>query len=313
MGSEPRSDDFSLDGFVVVLDEPEAHLHPAAVREVVEWCYATVQRGASVFVATHHEEFLANLRDDSALIHVTKPERPTASRLRQVEPSTIDELQQLAKDVGLNAGATLGLYRAVLFVEGPLDVAVLDEYAGARLEAAGVLLIPIHGTKNLEGLVTSEIIQRLECRQGVLLDATDVSTLGERPNKKLTTEEKKVRRIIDIAKRQGQPEPKVFGVKVRDLLYSLDEQGLRNFGAPAFPGWESIDAEARAYFGVDGSRSVNWKVYVSDQYGIPLESEEGVRGVVRWLDMHGYGNLVVAKLVDEILEWAARSYTDESA
>jgi len=51
----------------------------------------------------------------------------------------------------MHPATTLSLHRAILFVEGPLDEAVLDEYAGAALDVAGVTIIPIHGTKNLEG------------------------------------------------------------------------------------------------------------------------------------------------------------------
>ncbi|MGP8208792.1 MAG: hypothetical protein ACLQVK_22530 [Acidimicrobiales bacterium] len=51
---------------------------------------------------------------------------------------------------------TLGLTKAdlpllrgrVLFVEGPHDVAVLEEWLGRLLSAAGVRVIPTHGTKN---------------------------------------------------------------------------------------------------------------------------------------------------------------------
>ena len=306
-------DELSLDGFVVLLDEPEAHLHPAAVRDVVEWCYMVADMSACVFVATHHEAFLSRLRPGTSLVHVTKPDVPTESRLRQVESSMISELQDLAEDVGLSAGSALGLFKAVLFVEGPLDVAVLEEYAGRRLESAGVLLVPIHGTKNLEGLVTSEVIQRLDCRQGVLLDATDVPTLHQRRGKHLSSEEKKVLRVLDIASEQGRQRPKVFGVKVRDLLYSLSEEGIRKsgeseyVGADRFPGWTVIDGEARAHFGADGSQSVNWKAYVHEVYGVPLESAEGVRSVVRWLDVHGYPNSTVSDLVDDIVNWAGES------
>lgn len=301
-----------LDGYVIMLDEPEAHLHPAAVRDVVEWCKVTSSLGACVLVATHHEEFLNSLPLDAALIHITKPDRPTESHLRQLDMRTVKDLKQLAQDVGISPSTAFGLYKAVLFVEGPLDVAVLNEFAGRRLEAVGVLLVPIHGTRNLEGLVTSEVIQHLGCKQGILLDATDVSTIRERPNKRLSTEEKKVLRVLDIAREQGGLQPRLFGVTVRDLLHSCDEDGLRDFGDPTFPGWAAIDREARDYFGVDGSQSVNWKRYVNERYRIPFETEDGVRQVIRWLDLHGFANETLAGLIDEIVAWATSALLEHS-
>lgn len=300
----------SLDGYVILLDEPEAHLHPAAVRDVVEWISVTSNLGACVVVATHHEEFLNNLQPDAALIHVNKPDRPTESHLRQLDMRTVQDLKQLAEDVGISASAAFGLFSAVLYVEGPLDVAVLDEFAGRRLEAVGVLLIPIHGTRNLEGLVTSEVIQHLGCKQGILLDATDVPTIRERPNKRLSTEEKKVLRVLDIARERGGAQPRLFGVTVRDLLYSCDEEGLRDFSESTFPGWTDIDREAREYFGADGSQSVNWKRYVNERYRIPFETEDGVREVIRWLDLHGFTNETLVSLIDEIVEWATSAASD---
>lgn len=301
-----------LDGYVIMLDEPEAHLHPAAVRDVVEWCNAASDLGACIFVATHHEEFLSNLRPDAALIHITKPDRPTESRLRQLDLRTVPDLKQLAEDVGISAGVAFGLYNAILYVEGPLDVAVLDEFAGRRLEAVGVVLVPIHGTRNLEGLVTSEVIQHLGCKQGVLLDATDVSTIKERPNKKLSTEEKKVLKVLEIARERGRVEPRLFGVAVRDLLHSCNEDGLRDFGDPTFPGWSAIDKEARSHFDVDESQSVNWKRYVHERYRIPFETEDGVREVIRWLDLHGYANPALENLVDEVIAWATSPAVEQS-
>ena len=89
-----------------------------------------------------------------------------------------------------------------LFVEGPLDVAVLDEYAVGRLDAAGVSIIPIHGTKNLEGLIDGEFTARLGIKTGVLTDNTTVATLWDRSNRKRSSEEVKLVRLIIVLKRR---------------------------------------------------------------------------------------------------------------
>lgn len=49
----------------------------------------------------------------------------------------------------MHPASALSIRGAILFIEGPLDEAVLDEYAEIELDAAGVKIIPIHGTKNL--------------------------------------------------------------------------------------------------------------------------------------------------------------------
>jgi len=61
-----------LSGHVVLVDEPEAHLHPSAVASVVRWCRRLVDYGVHVIAASHHEEFLRTFGDDVALVRVSR-------------------------------------------------------------------------------------------------------------------------------------------------------------------------------------------------------------------------------------------------
>ncbi len=145
----------------------------------------------------------------------------------------------------MHPATALSLHRAILFVEGPLDDAVLAEYGGLDLDAAGVKILPVHGTKNLEGLVAVELVTELGMRMGILTDATDTDTMGERSNRKRSSEEKKVLRVLHIAAEKGLSAPKSFGVPEDDLLFALPAGAIRNDylkGGP-FPGWKELVAE----------------------------------------------------------------------
>jgi predicted ATP-dependent endonuclease of OLD family len=72
----------------------------------------------------------------------------------------------------MHPATVLSIVRGILFVEGPLDQAVLDEYASAALDAAGVAIVPIHGTRNMQGLIDGELTPRLGIKVGLLTDDT---------------------------------------------------------------------------------------------------------------------------------------------
>ncbi len=218
-----RLDDLGPKGFsrhILLIDEPEAHLHPSAAGSVVRWCQRMVQHGFTVVAASHHEEFLRAPADEVTLVHVTRTtwiDGTYCTDARTLDAPTTTQLQQLAADVGMHPAHVLALHRAILFVEGPLDEAVLDEYGGPGLDAAGVKVIPIHGTRNLEGLVSAELATQLGIKMGVLTDATDPTTIAQRSRRKWSSEERKVVKVIEMAEEKGLAED-VWGPRGRSSL-----------------------------------------------------------------------------------------------
>jgi hypothetical protein len=292
----------AFSGYVLLVDEPEAHLHPAAAASVVRWCQRMVDHGFTVVVATHHEEFLRAPGDDVALVHVTKPVYNTNARTLPSRRTAL--LKELAADVGLHPTTALSLHRAILFVEGTLDEAVLDEYAGLELDGAGVKIIPIHGTKNLEGLITAEIVIELGIKMGVLTDATNPATMGERSNKKRSSEEIKVSRLLKLFEDKGLPPPTAFGVPEEDLLFALPAEAIRSYLKGPFPGWKELVAECREASGKGPSDSVHWKAYALEHYGLPITEPPGVRHIVRTLDLENVPLPSIRRVIDEVVNWA---------
>lgn len=294
-----------LSGHVILLDEPEAHLHPSAVASILRWCHRVVRHGAIVLAASHHEEFLRSAGEELTLVHVTRDEAMVRSLARTLTSAAVSDRLDLAVDVGMHPASALSLHRAVLFVEGPLDVAVLEEFAGPRLDAAGVMLIPVHGTKNLEGLVAGEVVTRLGLIVGILTDATDPSTMGERSRKRLSSEEKKVQRIVELATVRGLQPPRIFGVTEDDLLFALPRDGVIKYLGQEFPEWRELVAEAREAVGANPSQSVNWKQHAFDHYGLPIIDPAGVREVVRHLDLAGVKMPSLETVVEQVIAWAS--------
>jgi energy-coupling factor transporter ATP-binding protein EcfA2 len=295
-------------GTVLLIDEPETHLHPSAVKSVVRWCDGMVDVwGFNVVVATHHVEFLRHSGPDVAHVHITRGGNPLATNARTLLASTTPLLQDVARDLGVHPATVLSMVRGILFVEGPLDYAVLDEYAFAALDAAGVHIVPMHGTRNMSGLIDGELAPRLGIKVGVLTDDTDPETMGSRSKNKLSGEERKLNRLIKSYADQGFPPPTPFGVPERDLLFALPEKGIRKCypdSASNFPGWLQMLEECRAAEGKSQQDSVQWKLYAEQHYGLPLNTAEGVRSVVRTLDLANVELPTIRRVIDQIVAWA---------
>ncbi|MDQ1304306.1 MAG: hypothetical protein QG671_133 [Actinomycetota bacterium] len=318
----PGSRAFS--GHVLFIDEPEAHLHHSAVASVVRWCHRLVGCGFNILAATHHEEFLRASGNEVTFVKVTRdaaqppnfqdqgaqngdalPARARPyTKVRTIPTTATSALQDLAEEVGMHPATALSLQRAILFVEGPLDEAVLDEYAGPALDAAGVTLIPIHGTKNLEGLIDGELTIRLELKTGVLTDNTTTATIWDRSNTKRSSEEVKLVRLIRRFEEKGLPPPTPFGVAEDDLLFALPTDAIRKFLGRPFPGWHELREEARAAEGLGPSDSVDWKSYALNHYGLPITTTDGVRRIIRALDLAGVELPSIRNVIDEIIVWA---------
>lgn len=316
--------DRKLSGNVLFVDEPEAHLHPSAVASVVRWCQRMVGCGMQVVAASHHEEFLRAAGDEVRLVQVSRGAETWANeytgdietllrtRVRTLSSATTPVLHELAEEVGLHPASALSLHKAVLFVEGPLDEAMLDEYAGSQLDAAGVLLIPIHGTKNLEGLIDGEFTTRLGIKVGILTDSTRTETIWDRSNRKRSSEEVKLVRLVNRFQDRGLPTPDLFGVPEDDLLFVLPTGAIQDHLQSSFPGWHELRDECRAVEGLGPSDSADWKTYGETHYGLPLTTTTGVRSMVRALDLAGVELPSMQKVVAELIAWATTPGTSAS-
>ena len=291
-------------GHVLFVDEPEAHLHPSAVASIVRWCQRMVEYGFNVVVASHHEEFLRAAGDDLTLVHVTRNANSGHTHARTLPSSRTTRLLELAADVGMHPASALSIRRAILFVEGPLDEAVLDEYAHLELDGAGVKIIPIHGTRNLEGLVAIELVTDLGIKMGILTDATDPTTMAAKSGNKRSSEERKLMRVIQMAKDKGVPPPTPFGVPEDDLLFALPADAIRDHLKGPFPGWAELVSECRQTLGKGPSDSVDWKSYANERYGLQITTPGGVRDLVRALDLKNVPLPSIRAVIDKIVDWA---------
>jgi putative ATP-dependent endonuclease of OLD family len=157
---------FGGDGLVLVVEEPEAHLHPLAQQWVAGKLQDLAGDGVQVILTTHSPYFVDLSRPGTTVL-VRKLGEGHASQVIQLKPS---DLASAVMEMGApetvtpsnigpfyeNSATTAikaGLFaRACVLVEGPTEELALVELLrrlGCDLVRLGIALIPVGGITNL--------------------------------------------------------------------------------------------------------------------------------------------------------------------
>jgi putative ATP-dependent endonuclease of the OLD family len=150
------------EGLVLVIEEPEAHLHPLAQLWVSRKVHEFATAGIQVVITTHSPAFLsvANLE---GLVLVSKEKG--ATRVKQLSKETLAELC-LKTGAKTTPDTILPFYaaastqevlsgffaRKIVLVEGPTEALALPLYlerVGLNPLKEGIAVIPVHGVGNL--------------------------------------------------------------------------------------------------------------------------------------------------------------------
>ncbi len=254
---------------IYIADEPEAHLHPAALHSVREWLSLLAQTAATVLVATHSTVLLD--APSELIRRVLVLPTPEGTVLHRMTGALGEELARVSDALGLTKGELLLLIRLALFVEGAHDQIILDDWFGNELRAARIHLFPVRGADNLPGLIDSEIVAELGIRIATLTDDTSVSRATSGGPR--TRGENAVANLAREAARAGVKVHSI-GLSQPDILYYLDEAICQQV-SPEFPGWNNA-VNAWAELGRHGP----WKRWVKSRYRLPL-TPEGVRNLAR--------------------------------
>jgi putative ATP-dependent endonuclease of OLD family len=152
------------EGLVLIIEEPEAHLHPLAQqwvsRKVHEFASAD---GIQVAITTHSPAFLSVLNLEGLVL---ASKEKGATRVKQLSKQKLAESCTKTGAKGATADTILPFYaaaatqevlsgffaRKIVLVEGPTEALALPIYlerAGLNPLKEGIAVIPVHGVGNL--------------------------------------------------------------------------------------------------------------------------------------------------------------------
>jgi hypothetical protein len=139
-----------LDGLVLLVDELERNLHPAAQRAAARWIGKFAGNwGLTVILATHAPAFTAI---DDAVYNEVRRDVGGRMVLEQIDPRELRHQQEIAARLGYDRGELSHQYRAILLVEGLHEQLLLEEWFADELRQARVLTVPTRGTNNLASI-----------------------------------------------------------------------------------------------------------------------------------------------------------------
>ena len=226
---------------LLIVDEPERHLHPRAQAQLAMWLAEHTER--DLLVATHSVPFLNIPTDDASVALVTR-DSTGVTLATDITDDTFGYLDAFTADAGLSSAAeALQVLQGIILVEGAHDERVIEHFFGNELARERILIVPVRGARNVDAIVDAPWLSRYNAPLVVLFDDVQASeaTGRKRPKSSIAA-----RAIWDLRKhwRQTRPRPAVVSFSHPDILRAIPEpcmtRAVERMGG-TFPGWDSID------------------------------------------------------------------------
>ncbi len=271
-----------------VYDEPERHLEIRAQRAVRRGLAAAEEL---TVIATHSHVLLGSA--DWQHVHVARDGSGEVST-KTFDPSKLDVLSSVARDIGLTSGELLSRYSFVLIVEGVVDQIVLEGLHGRQLREAGVLLLPLEGVDEAKSLLELRLIGTLwdiDC--GLLADNTREDWLEHRSSRPAKSKEERViSGLAQLLRKRGK-KMAFFGLEQADIIRYVDEDRMRD-RFPEFSGWADVDREARGR---------GFKQALQEACGVRVDAGH-VQQVVKAMAQTGRSHPEIDRVVEQVLSKA---------
>lgn len=145
---------------VMLVEEPEIHLHPALETSMMRYLKRISTR-CQVFISTHSTNFL----DTAEMKNVYLISKNESTRIQLLD---LDEAEsQIPRELGIRL-SSLFMFDRLVFVEGPNDEYILREWAstlGVNLSSANVGFIHMGGVRNFTHFAAEATLSFLTKRQ----------------------------------------------------------------------------------------------------------------------------------------------------
>jgi len=209
---------------VLLVDEPELHLHQDALLDVRKWLHdRTSERAITAMVATHSPIFM-DYSPEEATVHGLLTMADGGAELIDMTSGLDAWLDVIdAEALGIASLDGLFAYRGFLLVEGKHDMEVLRHFYCDELKAKRIGVIPMWGTRDKLDLTEARYLQLARRPIAMLLDnIPDDSSTG----RDMTAEQRDLLEYKKSFEREGiQFLPEGHGIQ--DIIYALPEAAVQ--------------------------------------------------------------------------------------
>ena len=143
---EQRISTADVAGQLLLIEEPEAHLHPQLQRALFK---VLSIKSSQVIVTSHSTHISSQARLESLVSFTNSPHGTIANRLALSENLADKEIKDLERYLDATR-STLLYARKVILVEGPAELflipRMIESVKGINLDRYGISVIPIYGT-----------------------------------------------------------------------------------------------------------------------------------------------------------------------
>jgi hypothetical protein len=233
---------------LVLIDEPERHLSASIAREAAAWLHQCAQYpDTQIVIATHSPAFLACRGDDVRHVHV---QRVTDGLLyTSFSPADDNALQRVAGEMGLDHGDLFGLVKAIVWVEGPMDRAVLDALCGDEMRRRGIHVAMYGGLGNMRSVLDNPLARLPDLRFVMLVDDLDaeqlalVTTSPEFVGADASHEMRETAALLQRAKATDK-QLEIVSHGAADVFLALSDAALAETSRHPWPGKAAVLREA---------------------------------------------------------------------
>lgn len=278
---------------VYLIDEPEQHLHPKLQVEAAQWLDDTLrQRNAQAVITTHAPAFL---RGGEGYSHSYVVRREGGASVETFAPEDLDATDVMAQELGLDRGQLLLYVRVVLYVEGPMDRAVITTLFERELRRSNIVVATMKGVANATEILHDPLVRFTSARIAALFDnlsdrdLEDIRACGgskaRAPAREAKAEVRNARNLVEAAC-DARRKIEIFGIPAQDVFDLLDDTCITQI-APDWPGhskaqqaFEKVQ-DGRERSGKRASRSAGERKKYYERYGRGLVSEPKCRQIAQ--------------------------------
>jgi AAA domain, putative AbiEii toxin, Type IV TA system len=276
---------------LLLIDEPERHLSASVVKDAAAWLRQQAEDpGVQIVIATHSPAFLACHGDDVRHVHVRRVSDGLV--YTSFSPADDDALQRVASEMGLDHGDLFGLAKAIVWVEGPTDRAVLDALCGDEMRRRGVHVAMYGGLGNMRSVLDNPIARLPDLRFVVLVDDLDpaqlalVTTSPECADADASHEMRDTAALL-LRARSEDRQLAIVSHGAPDIFLALSDAALADTARRPWPGKDVVLQEAKRRnipkSKLKGFVAARYGLQVNEArcgYAAKLTSQEGTPGWV---------------------------------